>query len=90
MNRIDFFFDESIHQKDSVGDLNVNQIRRIDMKTLDLDKMGQVKGGLTDCQAELAAVAATAGIWAATGPGAIVTVLWGAYRGHKLYHACFG
>jgi hypothetical protein len=59
------------------------------MKTLDLEQMEQVKGGLSDCAGEVIAVAATVGIWAATGPGAIVTVLWGAYRGHKLYHACF-
>lgn len=59
------------------------------MKTLELNKMEEVKGGFDDCTGEVVALAATVGIWAATGPGAIVTVLWGAYRGHKLYHACF-
>lgn len=59
------------------------------MKTLDLEKMEKVKGGFDDCTGELLAVGATAGIWALTGPGILVTIAWGAYRGHKLYHACF-
>lgn len=59
------------------------------MNTLRIEEMEQLEGGLDDCTGEVVALAATAGIWAATGPGIIVTVLWGAYRGHKLYHECF-
>ena len=59
------------------------------MKALDIRQMEQIEGGFDDCASEVVVLAATAGIWAATGPGVIVTVLWGAYRGHKLYHACF-
>jgi len=59
------------------------------MKALALNQMEQIEGGFSDCTGEVLAVAATMRIWAATGPGAIVPVLWGAYRGHKLYHACF-
>ncbi|MCG2589189.1 hypothetical protein [Rhodohalobacter sulfatireducens] len=56
--------------KDLVGGLNINQIRRIDMRTLSLEKMEQIEGGdLIGCLgAHAATIALLGGVAALSGP----------------------
>jgi len=69
--------------------MKILTLSEFNTEPLNLTEVQEIKGGLSDCAGEVLAIGGTMAIWAATGPGALATVLWGAYRGHKLYHACF-